>query len=111
MEIFLLLLILSTSIAWLSYSLIWHWRGKTRPILAGSICLTLGLIVAVVPTAFFGVSYSAPSYGIILLVPTWGPLFLGIVSFVFGIIKGRQKAFSNLKKVTKLVFDDPDRQP
>jgi uncharacterized membrane protein HdeD (DUF308 family) len=111
MDLLFTLLIPSSAITLLVYFLIWSWRGQTQPIFAGALCMLIGVIVALVPVVFFGVSYSEASYGLILLIPTWPPLFFGIVALIFGLFKGRRLVIANLKTATELFLDDPNQKP
>lgn len=108
MEILLILLTLPVAVTAIAAALIWKWRGTSRPIASGAAIFGISLI-----PAFLGLilleGLGQLGLGIFVLIPMLLVLTLGTGFLVAGIVKGRRQAAENLKKVARIVLDDPHR--
>ena len=96
----LLALLLATSI--------WKWKGKEWPIRAGFLIFILLLISSVVYYfVFYGFFYLG--IGILVVAPAFIMISVGLIFFLIGLAKGGRQASANLKKVAKLILEDPHR--
>ena len=91
-------------LAWGIFAAIWHFARNTRPIMAGSLILIIGLVATAIYLKYFE-GFFVLGIGFIVLIPALIVVAISVFYFIMAIRRGQAGAFAGLQTAKSVLKD------